>query len=386
MSWANVAEQLREHAPALGDALSSVDGVMPLEQLRLAGKPGATCWGATNAPHALFLSLEDSDIESLVVALQMQGMVPIVEELCILAQSGVGGAAAIAIAKLVADPECNLRVLDLSGCNMDGAAAEALCSALALNTKLTTLRLSWNPLGRAGGLALAEMLKVNRAIQTLSVCNTSLDTTAVVTLYSVLRDQPSLMNVDLQKALLYSRQEDTTKHAAQMLQQNSSLVALNLGTSMVGDVGAEQLSKVLRTNRSLRMLVLSSNQIGISGGEALASLLIEGSSITELDISANRIGDDGGAAFGLALSRNTTLRKLNLGYNLMNDVGLQAIAEGMHLNSTVNELKLWGNNFVDGGAAVNLLDKLCKGRFDHLDVARDFTSYTVDDVVKIARK
>lgn len=384
MSWANVAAQLADMSPTLADVLQQGATDIPLTRLSLAGKPGATCWGKTNAPNSLPCSLADADVEALMIALQVQGMIPVLEELEIKAQSGVGDVAAAAIAKLLADPECNLEVLDLSGCEIGGSGASTLFSALALNTSVATLRLSWNPLGREGGLALAEMLKTNRTISTLSICNTSLDTTAMVTLYSVIRDQPSLQSVDMQKALLYSRQEDTTKHAAQMLQHNLNIVALNLGTSMVGDLGAEQLSKVLRRNKTLRSLVLSSNQIGITGGEALASLLIEGSSLSELDLSANRIGDDGGAAFGLAISRNTTLRKLNLCSNSMGDVGLTAVAEGMMSNSTIVELRLWGNNFTDGGSAVNDFDKLCNGRFDHLDVVVDFKTYTVDDVIKIA--
>jgi Ran GTPase-activating protein (RanGAP) involved in mRNA processing and transport len=110
-------------------------------------------------------------------------------------------------------------------------------------------------------------------VELLGLANTSLDTQAAVTLFSALRDHATLLEVDLSKAILYSRQEDTTKHAAQMVAINSCLQSLNLANMRVGDIGADVLAKALARNRSLKHLCLANNQIGIRGGEAFAELL-----------------------------------------------------------------------------------------------------------------
>ena len=119
--------------------------------------------------------------------------------------------------------------------------------------------------------------------------------------------------MDLCKAVLFSRQEDSTKHAVAMLgqvsprcgcplprrgrtitttavttttttttplhhhhhHQNASIEYLDIGTSQLADLGASLLAKTLRTNTTLRCLHLRSNQIGIVGGEALASMLMQ---------------------------------------------------------------------------------------------------------------
>merc|ERR1711998_569279 len=105
----------------------------------------------------------------------------------------------------------------------------------------------------------------------------------------------------------------------------------------------------------------------------------------ELDLSGNRIKDDGAVAFGSALEMNSTLRLLNLTNNSIEDRGLAAVAAGMNRNSTITTLQLWGNHFENGGKAVKEFDGLLKGRFTALEVAVDFQTYTVDDVVMIAR-
>jgi len=234
--WSNVAAHVMADAPALGTVLDALAADASVEALALAGTPGAKCWGTSGARPALFCALTNADVEVLIEALQVQGLAAGLRTLEIRSQAGVGdkGAAAIA-AGLLADPTCALEHLDLTGCEVGAEGARALCSAIAENPAscLKTLRLGWNPLGRAGGLAVAELVGSNRTLEVLGLCNTSLDTMATVCLYSALRENSVLVDVDLQKALLYSKHEDTTKHAGQMLCLNASIQTLNLANCTV---------------------------------------------------------------------------------------------------------------------------------------------------------
>jgi Ran GTPase-activating protein (RanGAP) involved in mRNA processing and transport len=348
----------------------------------------------------------------------------------------IGDNTAKAIADLLTEHGCVLETLDLTCCEFTGKGITVICKALSTNQTVKNLRLGWNPLGREGGLAVAEMLQQNTTLESLELCNTSLDTAAIIHLYSVLRDHPSLQNVDLQKSLLYSRQEDTTKHAAQMLCCNTVMNTLNLAHSQVGDLGADVISKALFRNNALRVLCLASNQIGMqealfcfysiaiihiffsvlfidmgyvcfcfslvflhilsftggAGGKAIGSLLKSPDcSLFSLDLSKNRLGDQGGEAIGDALAANTSLKRLNLSSNQMGEDGLSGVAKGMSINSTLRVLLLWGNNFPmdgcapDSGSCVAALDALLKGRFAHLDVDVDIKSYEVDGMIQISR-
>jgi hypothetical protein len=283
------------------------------------------------------------------------------------------------------------------------------------------------------------MLERNSSLETLSLGSTSLDTAALVCLLAALRDCRYLTDVDLQKAVLYSKHDDTAKHAAQMLCQNRSLVSLNLANTFVGDLGAQTIAQALARNPTCTKVCLANNQIGEVGARALAELLLgQGTCVlATLDLSRNRLGEVGGAALGNALAGSTSLRKLDLSNCALGERALQSVAAGMHLNSTLRSLRLWGNDFrgqlpghsgddgppptpaarlplpgsthasihstgnastasaksgVGGGSssggasAVAELDALLRGRFLHLDVECDLEVYEVDGLLQVARK
>ena len=408
--WSNVAAHVMTDAPELGGALDSLTAEHGAEHLALHGRPGETCWGTDGARPALFCALGDRDLDLLVPAMQVQGLVGGLLKLELRSQAGVQNRSALALVKLLRHPDCALETLDLTGCEIGGEGIAALCEALAENATVKVLRLGWNPLGRQGGLAVAEMLKRNGAIEVLGLCNTGLDTMATVCLYAVLRDQRVLVDVDLQKALLYSRHEDTTKAAGQMLCINRTMVTLNLANVTCGDLGAETLAKALERNATLRILSLANNQIGMgeeeeawrkssaraaapaadcpaanptptrcapllasarrapsrrcsafsrlrcsagaAGAHAFADLLGRGGacSLVALDLSSNRLGEDGGAALGSqGIAGNTVLRRLDLRSCRLGPRALLAVAQGMAMNSTLRGLKLWGNDFPEGG-------------------------------------
>jgi len=403
MSWSNLSAHVAALAPELAAALELLPPDAPLDTLTLAGKPGQTCWGRTVVKPTVYCTVGEKDIDVLVSALQIQGIVPGLKVLEVTSQAHVGDSSAGAVARLLADHECGLETLDLSNCELSGKGCEVLCAALEENSTVRCLKLAYNPLGKQGGFALARMLQRNTVLEVVGLANTSLDTQAAVMLLSVLRGQRRVLDLDLQKAILFSRQEDTTKHAAQMIALNETLQSLNLANMAVGDVGADVLAKALMRNRSLRHLCLANNQIGAAGGEHLAELISSPECcLTSLNLSKNRVGDRGGSSIGRALAQNTVVRRLDLSENLLGNAGLEAVAKGMAMNSTLRKLCLWGNDWPeahasdeDGGgercdvgnpSALASFDQLLKGRFAHLDVECDFAVYEIDAQFQVAKK
>merc|ERR1719240_2159689 len=194
--------------------------------------------------------------------------------------------------------------LELCGNSITSKGCEQLASALASNKKLKKLDLSWNPIGMRGGFRLAEMLVSNVGLEVLRVGNVDFTTDTLIALLSLLRTNEVILEFDCQNPRLFSRQEDTTKHVARVLELNHTLRTLNLAKCAVGDDGAVLLADALRVNPSLCSLKLACNAIGSTGAEAFASLLMQGGcrTLVELELSNNTIGDDGAAAFAEAIA------------------------------------------------------------------------------------
>ena len=111
--------------------------------------------------------------------------------------------------------------------------------------------------------------------QVLRVGNVDFTTDTLIALLSLLRTNEVIVEFDCQNPRLFSRQEDTTKHVARVLELNRTLRALNLGKCAVGDDGAVLLADALRFNGALCSLSLACNSIGAMGAEALATLILE---------------------------------------------------------------------------------------------------------------
>merc|ERR1719198_1046341 len=274
--------------------------------------------------------------------------------------------------------------LELRGNSIGSKGCEQLASALSANKKLKKLDLSWNPIGMRGGFRLAEMLVSNVGLEVLRVGNVDFTTNTLIALLSLLRTNEVILEFDCQNPRLFSRQEDTTKHVARVLELNHTLRTLNLAKCMIGDDGAVLLADALRVNPALCSLKLECNQIGAAGSEAFASLLMQNAcvTLTELALPSNSIGDDGAAAFAEAIAAQPgCLRKLDLRSNKISDEGLTKLARVVG-TSELSELLLWGNDF--GRASAVEFDALLNGAFLYNAVKCDLASYTVDGVIKIA--
>merc|ERR1719198_389960 len=274
--------------------------------------------------------------------------------------------------------------LELRGNSIGSKGCEQLASALSANKKLKKLDLSWNPIGMRGGFRLAEMLVSNVGLEVLRVGNVDFTTDTLIALLSLLRTNEVILEFDCQNPRLFSRQEDTTKHVARVLELNHTLRTLNLAKCMIGDDGAVLLADALRVNPALCSLKLACNQIGSAGAEAFALLLMQGGcrTLKELELPSNAIGDDGTIAFAEAIAEQPgCLLKLNIQANCITDEGLTKLARVVG-TSEISELLLWGNDF--GRASAVEFDTLLQGAFLYNAVKCDLTSYTVDGVVKIS--
>ncbi|XP_068732911.1 protein NLRC3-like [Montipora capricornis] len=150
----------------------------------------------------------------------------------------------------------------------DGGAA-ILADAMATNSTVTLLDLSFNEVGDSGAAALAKAIEVNSTLTELDLS----------------RNRIGISGADA---------------LAKAMRSNSTLTSLDLSYNEIGDSGVDELAQAMRSNSTLTYLSLNGNEIGDSGAVALAKAMEINSSLTYLYLSDNEIGDSGAAALAQA--------------------------------------------------------------------------------------
>ena len=249
------------------------------------------------------------------------------------------------------------KTVEVSSVEVDETLAVFLSNFLKTNTTVTKLTL--NTSSQDGVAALAECLKYNASLETLSLKNskllTMLDFSENVTgddgaaaLAECLKYNKSLTTLNLSVSVTG---DDGPAALSECLKYNKSLTTLDLSENGIGDDGAAALGECLKYNKSLTTLNLSQNAIGDDGAAALSECLKYNKSLTTLDLSYNKIGDDGTAALGECLKYNKSLTTLNLSVNLTGDDGPAALSECLKYNKSLTTLDLSENGIGDDGAA-----------------------------------
>ena len=98
-----------------------------------------------------------------------------------------------------------------------------------------------------------------------------------------------------------------------------SIEELNISDNPIGLLGIKAVSEFLtpafNTVQRITRLILNKCEIPDFGGMALAQALQNNATLVELQISANQLSDAAAAAFGKTLQMNSTLEQLDLSWN-----------------------------------------------------------------------
>ncbi len=209
------------------------------------------------------------------------------------------------------------RVLDLCNQDLNDERTEKLCKALANNTYIKALDVSYNQIGAAGAQALAA----NKTLISLDVSsNNQIDDAGA----QALAANTTLTGLDVSS-------NQTGDAGAQALAANTALTTLTVTYNQIGDAGATMLA----ANTTFTSLDLTENQIGGAGAQALAT----NKTLTTLNLWGNQIG----AAGAQALAANTTLTILNVSFNQLDAADAQVLAA----NKTLIALDVRGNEIGD---------------------------------------
>ncbi|XP_068687320.1 NLR family CARD domain-containing protein 3-like isoform X3 [Montipora foliosa] len=264
-----------------------------------------------------------------------------------LSFNGIGHSGAAALAKAV-EINSTLTQLNLFANGIGDSGAATLAKAVEINSTLTELDLSYNGIGDSGAAALAKAVEINSTLTTLVLLKTGIGDSGAAALAKAVEISSTLTKLDLS----YNEIGDPGAAAvAKAVEISSTLTELDLSYNGIGDSGAAALAKAVEINSTLTQLNLFGNEIGDSGAAALAKAVKVNSTLTELDLSYNGIGDSGAAALAKAAEINSTLTTLVLLKTGIGDSGAAALAKAVEISSTLTKLDLSYNEIGDSGAA-----------------------------------
>ena len=237
-----------------------------------------------------------------------------------------------------------------NGPTFDGVACAALLSppiAPDGRLALSSLALSFSPIGEGGGVALGAALLAGRLpqLQTLQVQGCALGAEGVAGLAQGLPASRSLHHLDLSDN---DAGDGGACALAAELPNATSLIELLLGRNKLGDTAAHALATALvkRTGGTggggsrLRLLSLANNLLRNAGAQALADALTGAPphgnrTLTTLDLRANKLSTPALLALGDALVANPRITALDLGGHKRIDAeGLAAVESLLRQNRT----------------------------------------------------
>ncbi|CAK8696941.1 leucine-rich repeat-containing protein 34-like [Clavelina lepadiformis] len=248
------------------------------------------------------------------------------------------------VGKLIKDSP-SLTELNVMCNDITESGAEHIADALQSSTTLRSLKMNGNKIGNRGGMFFAQALQINNKLRELDLGDCDLGTECVIGMATVLNQNRHLRALNLNRPLLFSKQEETVVHLGRMLKVNSTLRELHLAKYDMRDFGVERLCDGLRDNYTLVYLNLSCNRISRDGAGVLAKLLRRNTPLEILDLSFNRIEEDGAKHLSAALATsNSNLKALVLVSNCIGGDGIVAVASAMNTNASLSNVYIWGND------------------------------------------
>ena len=233
--------------------------------------------------------------------------------------------------------------------NITSEGCVHLFKALCNNTSLKKLDISHNTMEMEGSVALAEMLSCDKSLTELNLVGCDIPENGLTEILTRgLLHNTSLKNLDISYSTLGVEESVAL---AEMLSCNKSLTKLNLVGCDIPENGlTEILTRGLLHNTSLKNLDISYSTLGVEESVALAEMLSCNKSLTKLNLVGCDIPENGlTEILTRGLLHNTSLKNLDISYSTLGVEESVALAEMLSCNKTLTELNLRGCDIPEAG-------------------------------------
>ena len=180
---------------------------------------------------------------------------------------------------------CCVVSLDIPNCAAEGQDLYSMLRALATNSSLVRLNLSYCSLKitDSNGPALTEMLTVNKTLQTLNMsANSGVADVGAFFIAEGLLHNRGLKHLELKQCDITA---GGAKSIADALKVNRTLEYLNINGNTIDDTGGVHMAEALKSNNALKRLELAACGLTEKGLAVLSASLALNDSLQNLDIS-----------------------------------------------------------------------------------------------------
>ena len=235
-----------------------------------------------------------------------------------------------------------LSSLDLSRNKFDSSACGIIaCNLLPLMPKCRRIILSFNKVGKGGGVPLLTKLSSLPDLVELGLYETRIGYDDIQALCGQL---PHMKNISLVDIGRNDLSQESIQLVIDTLLANNLLSNLKLAMSYnnkLSPIHVSLLAKVLRTVNNLEHLNLQGCGVETEGACMLASALCtRDSKLRTLSLNENYLEEEAGMAFAKTLRENVSLKELRLVKNNLGQKAVQTLVNSLNCNSTLRALQL----------------------------------------------
>ena len=242
-----------------------------------------------------------------------------------------------------------LKILDISGNNINEEVADDVATVFTNNPDLTKLSISDNCLGTAGISKIADALASRKGLEVLDITNTNISSGVAESVSKMIANNSRL------KALLLGR--ENVRNVASS--NNESLSNIFINTVMIVikqyakinllwffftyciTLSSNYCHKVFSDNLALNtdFLILNNNKLQSQGIKGISKALATIKSLEVLSIENNDVDDEAADDIAAALTSNIGIKQLWIGQNKFTLSGISTILQPL-TRATSNKLEV----------------------------------------------
>jgi len=288
----------------------------------------------------------------------------------------LGSIGCTAIGKVLKYPNCKLKDLRLSKCQLDDETLGIVCDALLGNSSIKTLHLNDNKDITSSGWRIVSYVlqhpncklidlnlshnNISRSCKGWQTLLNQLSQTSIECLnisHNGINDSDLAILANVGTLVSMSLRDSSCTPAGwrsffNLLQtRGTQLVELDISQNTIGDIGVTALGKLLRNMATMEALIMHAmKQISSQGWQAFFTILQDSNmSLVQLSFHNNIIDDEGMQLLVRLVSRMSFFRFLDLSkIRLVSPVGWQVLSDYIQSpNFALTKLHLYGNNIND---------------------------------------
>ena len=269
-----------------------------------------------------------------------------------------------------------LQELALYNVEVTSEGAKEIAKALKVNKTLQKLDISYHHIRNDGAIAISEALKDNTTLQELNMAGTGINFNGITQILNDMQANTALLKIDISYNFLeYGRNVNDVAAVSSYIQSNSTLQELNLAFT---GVQIEEVMKALHKNNTLTKLVISGNSCDCLG-MVINECLQQNTTLVELDVSKCGMIVADAEKISEAIQNNTTLQKLNISSNRLFDFNKVEFRECLKVKFPLKELNLSWIQFANKSA--QLVDIQLSNILQLLNLSHSPLTYDAVEVI-----